>query len=284
MATVRALQGPHNGTSMSSPVPPPLPLSASAGRSPSVEQLKRDVLPALFAGRIDIGRYGPAALAGASAEPAWQDGSATALAKALAELVSRLAEHDPNALLQRGSWWERFTGADIEQRLRRRIAMGSNGDVLAEIERQAAAVRTSVDRLQVQLDEHDVLGAQLQVYIDAGLQFLQELPPAAHGGDDPLLLDRPVERLQRRVASLTALLASHAMSRMQVQLARSNAIDLLDRYSETVQILLPIWRQTIQALHNADNASAQMIANAAQAQKQLMQALQQVLRVQAVAA
>lgn len=249
----------------------------------TVEQLKRDVLPTLFAGRTDIGRYGPADLASASAEPAWQDGSANALAQALAELVSRLSEHDPNALLQRAGWWQRFTGADIEERLRRRIAMGSNGDVLARIELEAVAVRASVDRLDAQLIEHDVQGVRLQVYIDAGVQFLQELPATVDSADAPVL-DRPVERLQRRVANLTALLASHSMSRMQVQLARSHAIDLLDRYSETVQILLPIWRQTIQALHNSDNASPQMIASAAQAQDQLKQALQQLLRTSGVPA
>ncbi|MNN18215.1 hypothetical protein D3C81_1314210 [compost metagenome] len=51
-----------------------------------------------------------------------------------------------------------------------------------------------------------------------------------------------------------------------------------------MQILLPIWRQTIQALHNSDNASPQMIASAAQAQDQLKQALQQLLRTSAVPA
>ncbi len=263
---------------MSHPVPPPLPSEHPVPAGPNVEQLKRDVLPVLFAGRIDIGRYGPAELASASAEPAWQDGSANALAKALAELVNRLSEHDPNALLERAGWWDRFTGADIEQRLRRRIALGGNGDVLAEIERQAIAVRGSVDRLNAQLDLHDVQGAHLQIYIDAGVQFLQELPPGSGASDDPMVLDRPVERLQRRIANLTALLASHSMSRIQVQLARNHAIELLDRYSETVQILLPIWRQTILALHNNDNASPQMVARASQAQDQLKQALQQLLR------
>lgn len=266
---------------MSKSQPPPLPLQdttlATAG-AVTVEQLKRDVLPALFAGRTDIGRYGPSDLSSASAEPAWQDGSANALARALAELVKRLSEHDPNALLQRAGWWQRFTGADIELLLRRRIAMGSNGALLAEIERQGSAVRASVDRLDAQLLEHDVQGARLQVYIDAGVQFLQELPTVAAATDDTPLPDRAVERLQRRVANLTALLASHSMSRIQVQLARSAAIDLLDRYSETVQILLPIWRQTLQALHNSDNASPQLVASAAQAQQQLKQALQQLLR------
>ncbi|AWH23345.1 MULTISPECIES: protein klaA [Stenotrophomonas] len=265
---------------MSHPVPPPLPTVHPAPDSAplSVEQLKRDVLPALFLGRIDIGRYGPADLASASAEPAWQEGSAHALARALADLVSRLSEHDPNALLERASWWDRFTGADIERQLRRRIAMGGNGDVLSEVEHQAAAVRSSVDRLNAQLDAHDEQGARLQIYIDAGVQFLQELPADSGTSDDPLVLDRPVERLQRRVANLTALLASHSMSRIQVQLARNHAIELLDRYCETVQILLPIWRQTIQALQNSDNASPQMVARAAQAQDQLKQALQQLLR------
>ncbi|MEG0182677.1 MAG: protein klaA [Stenotrophomonas sp.] len=268
---------------MSKSQPPPLPVKEAktvpAG-AVSVEQLKREVLPALFAGRTDIGRYGPPDLAHASAEPAWQDGSANALARVLAELVTRLSEHDPNALLQRARWWDRFTGADIEQRLRRRIAMGSNVEVLAEIERQAIAVRASVDRLDAQLIEHDVQGVRLQTYIDAGVQFLQELPADASGADDAPLPDRPVERLQRRLANLTALLASHSMSRVQVQLARSAAIDLLDRYSETVQILLPIWRQTIQALHNSDNASAQMVASA----DQLKRALQALLQAQAVGA
>jgi hypothetical protein len=273
-------------TPMSKSQTPALPAQGEApvpANVVTVEQLKRDVLPTLFAGRTDIGRYGPADLASASAEPAWQDGSANALAQALAELVSRLSEHDPNALLQRAGWWQRFTGADIEERLRRRIAMGSNGDVLARIELEAVAVRASVDRLDAQLIEHDVQGVRLQVYIDAGVQFLQELPATVDSADAPVL-DRPVERLQRRVANLTALLASHSMSRMQVQLARSHAIDLLDRYSETVQILLPIWRQTIQALHNSDNASPQMIASAAQAQDQLKQALQQLLRTSGVPA
>ena len=45
-----------------------------------------------------------------------------------------------------------------------------------------------------------------------------------------------------------------------------------------LQILLPIWRQTILALHNNDNASPQMVARASQAQDQLKQALQQLLR------
>ena len=180
---------------MSKSQPPALPVQDVAPVPASmvtVEQLKRDVLPTLFAGRTDIGRYGPADLASASAEPAWQDGSANALAQALAELVSRLSEHDPNALLQRAGWWERFTGADIEERLRRRIAMGSNGDVLARIEREAIAVRASVDRLEAQLLEHDVQGVRLQVYLDDGVQLLLELPAPTDRADATPVLERPV--------------------------------------------------------------------------------------------
>ncbi|WMJ71075.1 protein klaA [Stenotrophomonas sp. 24(2023)] len=276
---------------MSTPLPPAIPLPATPQTTAAPDaapatlaQLKHEVLPALFAGRIDIGRYGPPGLAQASVEPSWHDGSTTALAQALGELVARLPEHDPRALLQAGTWWQRFTGADIEARLRRRIAMGSNTVLMGDIEQQAVAVRANAELLQARLKHHDALAAQLQVYIDAGLQFLQELPADAADDSDPLRLDRPVERLQRRVANLTALQGSHAMSRMQLQLARRNAIELLDRYSETVEILLPIWRQTILALHNADDASAQMVASAAQAQDQLMQALQQLLQPTGAAA
>ncbi|KAF1013228.1 MAG: hypothetical protein GAK31_03377 [Stenotrophomonas maltophilia] len=270
---------------MSSALPPAIPLPPTAHAPPalpvapaSVVQLRDEVLPALFAARVDIGRYGPPGLAGASAEPAWQDDSAAALARTLAELVARLAEQDPRALLQQSDWWQRFTGADIEARLRRRIAMGSNTALLAEIERQAMAVRRSVDALEALLHGHDGLSTQLQVYIDAGLQFLQQQPADSSNDDDPLRLDRPVERLQRRLTNLTALQGSHAMARMQLQLARRNAIELLDRYTETVEILLPIWRQTIMALQNTDNASAQMVASAAQAQDRLMQAVRQLLQ------
>lgn len=266
--------------------PPTLPQTRAVLDVPpvTVAQLRHDVLPALFAGRIDIGRYGPPGLAQANLEPSWHDGSTAALAQALGELVARLPEHDPRALLQAGTWWQRFTGADIEARLRRRIAMGSNTALMGQIEQQAVAVRANAEHLQACLKEHDVVAAQLQVYIDAGLQFLQEMPTDAADDSDPLRLDRPVERLRRRVANLTALQGSHAMSRMQLQLARRNAIELLDRYSETVEILLPIWRQTILALHNADEASAQMVARAAQAQDQLMQALRQLLQPTGAAA
>lgn len=276
---------------MSSALPPAIPLPPTAPDAPplpaapaSVAQLRDEVLPALFAARVDIGRYGPPGLASASAEPAWQDGSTAALARALAELVARLGEQDPRALLQQTGWWQRFTGADIEARLRRRIAMGSNTALLAEIERQAVAVRRSVDALEALLRGHDGLSTQLQVYIDAGLQFLQQQPADSSNDDDPLRLDRPVERLQRRLTNLTALQGSHAMSRMQLQLARRNAIELLDRYTETVEILLPIWRQTILALQNTDNASVQMVASAAQAQDRLMQAVRQLLQPTGAAA
>ncbi len=265
-------------------VPPPLPpvtVAEGAPRVPAtddaqqalVAHLKQQVLPALFAQEVDIGRYGPPAPASHhAAEPAGHDGGASALAQLLALMLQRLQEDTPAALGARASWWQRLSGADIEQRVVSEARFGNIASIAAQIEARSSTVREGVLQLDQLREAQARYIQQLEAHLAAGKAFAAELPV-----DAMALTDSPRERLLRRLTNLAALLASTEMSQLQLQLARGNALALLDRCSEVVQVLLPMWQQSRRALFATRSTDPALIAAAQQAHQRLLQSLQHVL-------
>lgn len=60
---------------------------------------------------------------------------------------------------------------------------------------------------------------------------------------------------------------------MQMKLARAQAVDMLDRFTETVSVLVPVWRQNTLALITTKNMSPELIASATRAHQELMRNL-----------
>ena len=265
-----------------SAVPPPLPALEAVDRlaidenrqAALIARLQRDVLPALFAQEVDIGRYGPSTMTHQITEPSRNDGGATELAQLLGLMMQRLQEDSLDALSARASWWRKATGLDIEARVNSEIRFGTIADIAMQIETQSGLVRNGVLQLDTLRDQQAQQIFELQAYIAARKAFAAELPAETVL---PELDSSPRNRLLRRLTNLAVLLASLEMGQLQLQLARGNALSLLDRCGEVIQVLLPMWQQSRRALFSSRNTDPVLIGAARQAQQNLLLSLQQIL-------
>lgn len=246
----------------------------------TVERLKADVLPKLFLDPSAIGEYG-AIGSNATALDAFSNlmekAAVSVLAAKIGEIVTTLADADPQKIARKPNWLERITGGALEKRVRYQTARKSLDSALEDAEGKAQRVRDTLAALDTMLIEHSAQAEQLRAYIKAGRDYLDENPEAGEVAAGALEFDRPRERFARKLANLATLLASHEMSVTQMKLTRAQAVDMLDRFNETVSVLVPVWRQHTLALITTNNMSPAMVAAATKAHRELMRNLSKSL-------
>lgn len=241
-----------------------------------VSQLKASVLPALFQGdAAAIGEYGGsgAALALGEYSDLMEAGAVSALADAIGVIVSTLSAADPQQISKPVSWLDRFMGGAIERQAKYTAARKSLETQIESAEGVAQRVRDTVTVISKMIDANSAEVESLEAFIRAGREFLDENPDAGRVADGDMQFDRPRERFARKLANLATLLASHEMSVMQMKLTRANAVDMLDRFSETVSVLVPVWRQHTLSLLTAKSMDPRLVAEATKAHQALMRSL-----------
>lgn len=246
----------------------------------SIGALKSQTLPALFRDPTAIGEYGAVETnAGALDEfsTLMERGAVTALAAKIGEIVSALADADPQKIAQKPNWLERVLGGGLEKTVRYQMARKSLEKLLEDAEGHAQRVRDTVRALDEMMLAHAGQAERLRICIQAGREFLDENPQAGAVASGALEFDRPRERFARKLANLATLLSSHEMSVMQMKLTRAQAVDMLDRFSETASVLVPVWRQHTLALITTKNMSPAMVEEATKAHKALMRSLSKSL-------
>lgn len=138
-------------------------------------------------------------------------------------------------------WWKAFTGEELE----REVTYFHACEVMEA--RAAAAVQWAersnalieslrAERVAIKLDalrlEQDVAAAKAA------------LSPAHNAARAAAPFDADYwARFTRRVESLNALLTSLELTQAQYALADAQAQSTLDRFSEVIDVLLPLWRQ-----------------------------------------
>ncbi|MDP5168574.1 toxic anion resistance protein [Pseudomonas syringae] len=246
----------------------------------TVAELKTDTLPRLFAGDASsIGGYGggASALALNDFSNLMESSPVTALADCISGIVASLSEADPQRIAKPVSWLERFTGSAIERQAKYIAARKSLDKQIADTEAVAQRVRDTVSALTRMIEGHAEEAQNLKTYIKAGREFLDENPDAGRVLEGDMEFDRPRERFARKLANLATLLSSHEMSVMQMKLTRASAVDMLDRFSETASVLVPVWRQHTLSLLTTKHMDQRMLAEATKAHEALMRSLSQSL-------
>ena len=246
----------------------------------TVDALKCQVLPELFASPARLGEYGT--LSGGAGKlmqlsSLMEGGCASALADKITEILSMMADASPETISKPPTWLERLLGAAVEKQVRYRVARHNLERLLSEAEGCAQGVRDTVASIDRLIDSHTLEGQQLTIFIQAGREFLSENPAVGAVPDGALSFDRPRERLARKLANLATLLASHELSVSQMKLSRAQAVDMLDRFSETVSVLVPVWRQHSLTLISTQHMSPGMVRQASTAHQALMASLSQSL-------
>ena len=249
-------------------------------QSVNMARLKGEVLPALFASPATIGEYG-AGIDGADSlnelSNLMEHGAVAALADKISQIVAKLADADPRKIAEKPTWFEKMLGREVERRVRYQVARKTLDQLLDEAEGVAQRVRDTLRALDDMLSTHEAEVDRLRAYIQAGREFLDENPEAGAAKAGVIEFDKPRERFARKLANLATLMASHEMSVTQMKLTRAQAVDMLDRFSQTASVLVPVWRQHTLALITTKNMNPAMVAEAAKAHQALMRSLSQSL-------
>jgi hypothetical protein len=246
----------------------------------SVSTLKGEVLPELFSDPTRIGEYGAVA-SNASALDEFSNlmekGAVSALATKIGLIVSALADADPQKIAKKPNWLERMLGGGLEKRVRYQHARKSLDSLIEEAEGDAQRVRDTLRVLDQMMLGHTAQAESLKACITAGREYLDENPHAGVNASGAVEFDKPRERFARKLANLATLLSSQEMSVTHMRLTRAQAVDMLDRFSETCSVLVPVWRQHTLALITTTNMSPTMLAEATKAHRALMQNLSKSL-------
>lgn len=195
------------------------------------------------------------------------------LAGKIAEVVARLDEADPQKVTVKAGWLARFSGADLENKVRYQVSRKAVDTLLEEADRLADRVMKLVEQIDAAMAEHFEDVSNLRLRIAAGRLYLDRNPTAGMPIEGEMSFDNPRERFERRLASMSALLSSHEMNTAQLKLSRAQAIDMVDRYHETSTVLVPVWRHHTLAISSNLNNTPEAIALAAKAQESLINSL-----------
>jgi hypothetical protein len=180
------------------------------------------------------------------------------LASLLNELLRRLSDADPDKVFRPTSWLARITGKYLENSLLYIEARLRIDTLLKELATAAAQVNQLLSEIS---DQRQLLRCEmrnLKLHIAAGRIYCARENFTGAIKTEYFNFDTREERFLRRLTNLGALLACDEMTSVQFDLAYMKTADLLARYHESCQVLLPVWkRQTICLLLNEDNSSAQ---------------------------
>lgn len=245
-----------------------------------IVELKSVVLPALFDQPTKIGEYGATE---SNVEVLndisnlMESGAVGALAGHISEIVSKLTDADPEKVAKKTNWLGRFLGNEVERQVRYQVARKALDELLLDAEVVAQRVKDTLTSIDGLIKSHGMETQRLRRLIQAGREFLDENPQVGVANLGELQFDKPRERFARKLANLATLLASHEMSVTQMMLTRAQAVDMLDRFTETSSILVPVWRQHTLALITTKGMSPSMVAEASKAHHALMRSLSQSL-------
>jgi hypothetical protein len=241
-----------------------------------IGHLKAEVLPALFADPSRIGEYGGSAGSRSSIDQLsdlMEGGSVSRLAGTIAQLLTNMTDASPERIAKPGSWFSKMFGGELERHTKYHVARKTLDQLLDEAEAQAQGVRDTISSINRLIVSHQAEISHLDAHIKAGRQYLDENPDAGAVAAGSMEFDRPRERLARKLSNLVTLLASHELSISQMKLSRAQAVDLLDRFSETVSVLVPVWRQHTLTLITTKAISPTLVAQASSAHNELMRSL-----------
>lgn len=252
-----------------------------SGLTPTLDELKGKILPSLFANTNEIGSYGPSNSFTPVSLNEFSDlmetGAVSRLAQMIGNIVVSLSEADPKVLARKPSWWENLIGKHVEQQVKYQVARKNLDALLDDAQKVSQEVRKTLESLEQLIGTHETDAEALKLYIDAGREYLAENPGAGVREEGAMEFDKPRERFARKLINLATLQQSHEMSLYQMKMTRAQAIDMLDRFTETVSVLVPVWRQHTLSLITTDKMSPNMIAEATKAHGALMKSLAESL-------
>jgi hypothetical protein len=221
--------------------------------------LKAELQDLLRQGRALIDALGAAAGSSASEGVRRLDDAGTSAAALLdihdgiVPLLKRLG--------QRGSgprWWQRFTGEHMERDLlRRKLA-----EQLQQLAERGEAIHANLKRHAQALADHDQVMQDEIARHERHVRIGRLLLSPAHADDCRRagLDEHDLQRLERRVSNLEAMVTATELTRRQHAMALQHAHVAADRYVEVRTLVMPLLQQATGMRRFTTRVSAQLAA------------------------
>lgn len=137
----------------------------------------------------------------------------------------------------------------------------------------AARIQDFVDMAGSMVGDLQRQAAHLDVLVDVARKYMEANPMAGRGTQHEFQTVSHRDRFERRVAHLAALQVSHQMSIAQLRLAVGQATDMLDRFQELRDVLVPVYRQHQLATANRNFLSPEVSALAVKAHEAIQKSI-----------
>lgn len=237
----------------------------------SIEIIKTERIPELLRNPLGIGDFGKISRnpeIDAKLDKLLGSNPSAGLARTIRGVVMCLEDADPKAISEKPSRWASFTGHAQTKRVRFEVAKINMDALLTAASKEAALVRDVIEVIDSLCTTYAAEAQFISNHIEAGQEYLGQTPS---GQGAALAFDQETsrERFSRRLINLQAMQISHAQTGQQLQLLKHQLIDVLDRFDETAQVLVPLWRQHMLGLGVQSHVTGDQLAMAIQSHENL---------------
>lgn len=195
----------------------------------------------------------------------------------MTQILAALKGADPRQLTRPMGVLGRMIGRDVVLTSTVSVSRDQLEYLLGQADPVAKALETFLSRIDGVMASFSEGVLSMRVQLEQGRHFLDSNPTAGLpvAGEQ---FDNPRERFSRRVNNLATLVTTHDLTAYQLRLAKSQALDMFDRYTEIRDVLVPVWRQHQLALANQAQLDPEGTAKAIEAHQAMQTAVADALR------
>lgn len=199
------------------------------------------------------------------------------LASLMAEILHALDGADPRRLAKKPGFFTKLTGGHLHMAATVAVSKDALEIKISDADPVAAELEHFLANVDASIDAFRAGTMKLTAQLEAGRAYLRDNPEAGKP-QETHQFDNPRERFSRRLTNMATLVASNEMTEHQLRLSKAQALDMLDRYREIREVLLPVWRQHQLAMANQRLLDPISATKAIQAHEAMQRAVAETLK------
>ena len=194
------------------------------------------------------------------------------LSQIIAHIIQQLSASKKKLNQRKFNAIQKWLGLDLEFSIGQVKYLNDLESLIDEAKHLSQRLQIEIQKSQARLQQALGLREQMAAYVVAAEQFLLEYPQFSN--QQPL--DHFAERLSKKVYTLQTLQSSNDIAMQQMQLTQNLSFNLLDRFKEAQQVLIPAWRYYLK--QSQDTHSSSTLQQLDQSRENLIQNLKKSLQ------
>ena len=175
------------------------------------------------------------------------------LSQTIEQLIQALANSKKYLKTRKFNALQKWLGIDLEYGSGQVEYYKNLDQLLDRANHLSQKLQLEIQKSQARFNQLQGLREQMARYIVAAEEFLVEYPQFVKNQHP---LDNFAERLSKKVNTLQTLQASNDIAIMQMQLSQQLSFELLDRYKEAQQVLIPAWQYHVKQSRQSNSTSS----------------------------